>query len=47
MPSSSLSGFAVVLVLSACSSAQPKPSAEQTDLAALADRYFEEVFFKY
>src|SRR5882672_8171652 len=47
MPSSSLSGFAVVLVLSACSSAQPKRSAEETDLAALADRYFEEVFFKY
>src|SRR5712664_2077056 len=46
MPSS-LSGFAVVLVLSACSSAQPKRSAEETDLAALADRYFEEVFFKY
>src|SRR5882672_8116337 len=47
MPSSPLSGFAVVLVLSACSSAPPKRSAEETDLAALADRYFEEVFFKY
>ena len=47
MPSSSLSGFAIVLVLSACSTAQPKHSAEETDLAALADRYFEEVFFKY
>src|SRR2546425_13053887 len=47
MPSSSLSGFAVLLVLSACSSAQPKRSEEETDLATLADRYFEEVFFKY
>src|SRR5467141_393046 len=47
MPSSSLSGYAVVLVLSACSSAQPKRSAEEIDLAALADRYFEEGFFKY
>src|SRR2546427_8375958 len=47
MPKSPLCRFAVVLVLSACSSAQPKRGAEEVDLPALADRYFEEVFFKY
>ena len=35
------------LLLTACSSAQPRPGVEQGELAALADRYFEEVFFKY
>src|SRR5207253_8805342 len=38
---------AASLVLTACSSAQPRPGVEQGELAALADRYFEEVFFKY
>src|SRR2546430_4625814 len=47
MPKSPLCRFAVVLVLSACSSAQPKRGAEEVDLPALADRYFDEVFFKY
>ena len=47
MPNGFRSGFAAALVLSACSSAQPKRSAEEADLAALADRYFNDVFFKY
>src|SRR5262249_26745376 len=47
MPNRCLTGFAAGLLLSACPSAQPKRSAEEADLAALADRYFDDVFFKY
>jgi uncharacterized protein (DUF885 family) len=47
MVKSIFSGIAAALVLSACSSAQPKPGAEEADLAALADRYFAEAYFKY
>src|SRR5436190_764102 len=47
MPRTSLSGFAAMLVLSACTGRQPMRSGEEVELAALADRYFEEVFFKY
>ncbi len=35
------------LLLTACSGAQPRRGAEEGELAALADRYFDEVFFKY
>ena len=38
--------LAAGLVLTACSSASPRRAAEG-DLAALADRYFEDVYFKY
>src|SRR2546430_4548705 len=37
---------AASVVLTACSGAQPRPGAEQGELVALADRYFEEVFYK-
>ncbi|HEX9604610.1 MAG TPA: hypothetical protein VF973_12750, partial [Myxococcales bacterium] len=35
------------LLLTACSGAQPRRGAEEGELATLADRYFDEVFFKY
>src|SRR5215468_3216124 len=47
MPNRCFSGLAALFLFSACSSAQPKRSAEEADLAALADRYFDDVFFKY
>ncbi len=39
--------LAASLLLAACSAAQPRSGAEQGELAALANRYFEEVYFKY
>src|ERR1043166_6083134 len=42
-----LSGIASVLVLLASSGVTPKQKAGESDLAALADRYFEEVLFKH
>src|SRR5437899_12674979 len=39
--------LAASLLLAACPAAQPRSGTEQTELAALADRYLEEVFFKY
>ncbi len=49
MANGSMARIAVAasLVLTACSSAQPRPGAREGELAALADRYFQEVFFKY
>src|SRR5262245_32844413 len=38
---------AAAFLLSACSSAQPKREGSEGDLYALADRYFDEVTFKY
>jgi hypothetical protein len=38
---------AASLLATACSTAQPGRGAQESELAALADRYFEEVFFKY
>jgi uncharacterized protein (DUF885 family) len=38
---------AASLVLTACSGAQPKLGAQESELAALADRYFQDVYFKY
>ena len=35
------------LLLTACSGAQPRRGAGEGEVAALADRYFDEVFFKY
>src|SRR3954469_18895801 len=35
------------LLFTACSGAQPRRDAQEGDLSTLADRYFEEVFFKY
>src|SRR5229473_1343069 len=35
------------LLLTACSGAQPRRGAGEGGVAALADRYFDEVFFKY
>ena len=39
--------LAASLLLAACTAAQPRSGAEQGELAALANRYFEEVYFKY
>jgi len=39
--------IAAGLLLNACSGAPPRRNAADGDLSALADRYFEEVFFKY
>ena len=39
--------LAAGLILAACSGAPPKRATGEDDLAALADRYFDEVFFKY
>src|SRR5438128_9298189 len=39
--------LAASLLLAACSAAQPRSGAEQGELAALANRYCEEVYFKY
>src|SRR5438552_142487 len=39
--------LAASLLLAACSAAQPRSGAEQGELASLADRYFDEVCFKY
>jgi len=47
MPNESGIALAASLLLAACSIAQPRSGAEQGELAALADRYFEEVLFKY
>jgi uncharacterized protein (DUF885 family) len=35
------------LLFTACSGAQPRRGAEEGDLSTLADRYFDEVYFKY
>jgi uncharacterized protein (DUF885 family) len=35
------------LLVTACSGAQPRRDAQEVDLSTLADRYFDEVFFKY
>ena len=35
------------LLLTACSGAQPRPAGADAEVAALADRYFDDVFFKY
>src|SRR5436189_5157044 len=35
------------LLFTACSGAQPRGEAQEVDLSTLADRYFDEVFFKY
>jgi len=35
------------LLLTACSGAQPRREKQEADLSTLADRYFDEVFFKY
>src|SRR5216684_3605996 len=35
------------LLLTACSGAQPRRGAGEGEVAALANRYFDEVFFKY
>ena len=42
-----LAASAILLCLSACSSAPSKPSGGEETVAAVADRYFEEVEFKY
>jgi uncharacterized protein (DUF885 family) len=47
MPNESGIALAASLLLAACSIAQPRSGAEQGELAAVADRYFEEVLFKY
>src|SRR2546426_10076769 len=49
MANGSMARMAVAasLVLTACSSAQPRRGAREGELAALAARYFQEVFFKY
>ncbi|MFL5312518.1 MAG: DUF885 domain-containing protein [Myxococcales bacterium] len=41
------SAVAAGLLLTACSGAPPRRDAPQPDLSALADRYFDEVFFEY
>jgi uncharacterized protein (DUF885 family) len=38
---------AAALLLSACSAGQPRREGSESDLGALADRYFDEVVFKY
>src|SRR5215470_12906094 len=38
---------AASVILGACSSAQPRSGGGESDLYGLADRYFDEVMFKY
>src|SRR5262245_27411580 len=42
-----IAAIAAAAVLGACSSAQPRSGGSEGDLYALADRYFDEVMFKY